>query len=87
MERAMVSFFPATLVRDELLGAGDASIVGSAALDAVGEAALEDMPPKRPPNWVTITISNNTPRDTAAINFVRLSAPNFTTPTSNKSRT
>ena len=86
MVRAMASFFPATLVRVELLGAGDASIAGSAGRDTAGAAALEDMPPKKPPNWVTITISNTTPRDVAAITFVRLSAPNFTTLASNRFR-
>jgi hypothetical protein len=82
----MLSFFPDVLVRAGFLAEGEAPIAGSMGRGTAGEAAVEDMSPKKPPNWVTITISNTTPRDVAAITLVRFSAPNFTTPTSNRFR-
>jgi hypothetical protein len=86
MERR-AAFFPVPgFARTAFRVAGEEPRVGSAGREAAGAAALDDMPPKKPPNWVTITISNTTPRETAAISFVRLSAPNFTTLASNKFR-
>src|SRR5439155_19373682 len=81
---APLAFFPVDRVRELFLDVGGAGwLDNSAALGTVwvadAEVTSEDPPPKNVKKRVAASPSASTPSATAAISFVRFSAPTFTT--------